>query len=550
MDSKQAGSKGFLFTALALVLLTFMLASLSARASATASQEQTYAYRFKVESLNSLLESTNDAQLSNFAQISLQHSLSTLANYTSTTQPLLPEPTAHADNPYTQNVNLSLNELMVNGSTRGGESGFLTPLSLSQPAYSLKEWQRALNASASAAGFSLSFGEIYSFDAYQPDAWSVAVRFSLPINITDSQRAFNVSKTLHANATIPIEGIYDPLVAREDARKRFAFPSAPDALFAQKQIFHNADYSSPQSVSPTLLADEDGRDVLGGLGWFYGPALELSHDEIPTVNATMARQSILVSDYYEGIEADAAIFGALAITNRPTDAPPQVSVEGDCTTTTTQQTQCVNCIRRTVRTCAGNTVSDVSEITNKVNFTYVVTPGRDWLLHATVVPADSYPHVLIDNQYGVGAYEHAGTGFYHRIYDIEKLRDMAVCGLYVQRDLAPSFFQRMVNFPLNSPISSPLGIESFLVGKWAGGADDAQENDLRSRVDRLFFSPSAFEASGLRIKGMSGCKSRDMCSSEDAYTYGVGHFRLDQESITAYGLDAIACNATAGGGCG
>ena len=538
----SATKSGFLFTALALVLLTFMLASLSASAAASAAAEKTYAYRFKVESLNSLLESTSDEQLSNFAQMSLQHSLSQLAAYTATTQPLSLEPTTHADNSWTANVNTSLYELMLNGTTRGGTSGFLTPLSLPRQEYSLSSWKKTLNASASAAGFSLIFGEISSFDAFQSDQWTVTASFSIPISIQDAEGTFLVQKTLHANAAVPIDGIYDPFVAREDARRRLnAFPAA-GSMFAQKQIFHSSTYAVPSDVAPRIIDDEEG-NIAGGLGWFYGSALELSQDDIPMVNASDARQSILVSDYYSGIEAHGHVFGAVAITSLPTE---DIITEenGGCTTTITQEEECVNCRRREVEVCNGNTVRDDLEITNHVNFSYIVTDGRGWLVGATAVPTDSLPHVLFDNEHGTNSFAQAYDG-YHRVFDIEKLRDMAICGLYVQNPQSLSFFQRMLDFPTHSLPSSPLGIESFVVGRWAGGADDTLHDEY-SRLDRQFYAGEQ----GTRIKGMSGCKSREMCSSEDAITYGVGHFRLDAESMDDYMAGPISCNGTSGGGCG
>lgn len=535
-------NKGFLFTALALVLLTFMLASLSASSLAASQQEQTYAYRFKVEALNSLLESTNDAQLSSFAQMSLLYSLTELSKRTVTSPVEISTVGAAGDNAQTGNVNVSVGELMLGGSTGGGTSGFVPALALPSQDYTLARWEQALNASAAAAGFSLSFGEVGGFYVHQRDEWSVNVQFDLPLNITDSDGSFFVQKVLHANATISIEGIYDPMVARGDMERR-----ANGLAFAQKQIFRNPDYRTPAGVAPRSLAN-DSNMRMAGLGWFYGPIMQIPQQDILDMNISQARASIYMSNYYEGIETDGNFFGAVLITNLP---EKNVTVErnGGTEITMTDEVNCVNCRHWIREANNGQVVRDEElDITNKVNFSYIATDGTDWYTRASppLPIVNGKMSVLFDSQFGAGNYggmkEDAA---YHRIFDIESIRDMAVCGFYVKSENATSFFQKMVKDETHQ-LRSPLGIESFVVGKWAGGGDDAAHNGY-SRLDRKFYSEGF--ADYTKIKGMPGCKSLEMCGAQEAIDFGVGHFGLDGESIASYGVEAISCSGNDGGGC-
>ncbi|VVB58803.1 Uncharacterised protein [Candidatus Anstonella stagnisolia] len=537
-------SRGFLFTALALVLLTFMLASLSASSAAASQAEQTYAYRFKVEALNSMLESTNDAQLSNFAQMSLLYSLSQLANK-SVNEPILVNAAGAApDNPQTANVNVAIKELMLSGTTM--PEGFYTPLGLENGGYTISRWEQALNASAAAAGFRLSFGDVSGFEVKQIDAWNVSVQFELPLNITDADGSFFVQKVLHANATTSIEGIYDPLVAREDIARR-----AGGGAFAQKQMFRNPDYATPASVMPRSLANESNMRM-AGLGWFYGPIMQIDPSDIPTMNVSEARASIYMSNYYEGIETDGNLFGAVIITNMP-QISTTVEQNGGNEIARVDEIKCVNC-RHWIRESNNGQVvrEDELDVTNKVNFSYIATDGTGWYTRANppLPLVNGKRSVLFDNQYGAGEYGNVKEdGAYHRIFDIENLRDMAVCGFYVQNESASSFFQKMVKDD-TLQLHSPLGIESFVVGKWAGGGEDAAHNAY-SRLDRKFYSEGFPDYT--KIKGMPGCKSKEMCSAQEAIDFGVGHFGLDRESIGAYGVDAISCsgiNGANGGGCG
>ena len=144
--------------------------------------------------------------------------------------------------------------------------------------------------------------------------------------------------------------------------------------------------------------------------------------------------------------------------------------------------------------------------------------------------------VLIDNEKESSSDKMSG---YHRIWDITKLRDMTVCGFYVHAG-GPSFFQRMVA-NAQSLQSNELGIESFLVGQWAGGALDTH-NDYRSRLDWEFYQNIQGQD---EIKGMPGCKNAQMCKSDsDATSEGVGLFKLTQNATERYGMDGIACVTT------
>jgi hypothetical protein len=100
--------------------------------------------------------------------------------------------------------------------------------------------------------------------------------------------------------------------------------------------------------------------------------------------------------------------------------------------------------------------------------------------------------------------------------------------------------------------NSVLGIETFVVGQWAGGKEDPEPantyvHDELPRLDRDFYSGSTFIPSQMmKIKGMPGCRDKIMCadSSENATKEGLGKFKLTSDSIGQYGLSAIACNVS------
>ncbi len=78
--------------------------------------------------------------------------------------------------------------------------------------------------------------------------------------------------------------------------------------------------------------------------------------------------------------------------------------------------------------------------------------------------------------------------------------------------------------------SSPLGIETFVVGEYS----DIARLSSRSRVDTELFNPVP---SGIKLKGTVGCKDQQSCSSD----LTTGHFALSADAIRRYNLDALSC---------
>jgi hypothetical protein len=178
---------------------------------------------------------------------------------------------------------------------------------------------------------------------------------------------------------------------------------------------------------------------------------------------------------------------------------------------------------------------------NEVDVPVIVASGLFDLNSVTEVVKDEggyesfERYVLIDNEYESPSMKMEG---YHRIWDITALRDMAICGFYV-KGRGPSFFQRMLagSQAMNN---DELGIESFVVGQWAGGAED-RGHDGFSRLDWEFYG-SGGGWMPPKVKGMVGCRSKEMCGSDDAVKFGVGHFRLSlDDAIERYGLEDIYC---------
>jgi hypothetical protein len=142
---------------------------------------------------------------------------------------------------------------------------------------------------------------------------------------------------------------------------------------------------------------------------------------------------------------------------------------------------------------------------------------------------------------------------------------MAICGFYVHGLQGPSFFQRMFSNAYDLD-SNNYGIESFLLGRWVGGAPNNglgtgdhgyPATDTYSRLDWEFYQ-DALGGAGLTsepIKGMPGCKDNVMCSEistppNNASLWGVGHFQLTQTSAAEFNMTSIWCSSNLQDPCG
>ncbi|MCX8174789.1 MAG: hypothetical protein N3E51_01125 [Candidatus Micrarchaeota archaeon] len=539
--------RGFFFTVMALALLSFMLLSVQLWVRTFEQSDARASQRFKGEAMRIVLSSISDKAISDFANASAFYALHRLVNYSAY------EGLAQADSSDPRNNGTGMVEkgvylLMRNGTFAAGSKDIVYTTE-EMEAYTFAAWQKRIRSAANVLGFNASFSEPRNFSFRQIDHWTAGVSFQMDMDITDFAGTMRQNKTLYANATISLSGFLDPYIFRNDMRQRVPAP-APTAV-AQRQVFRNPKYNSASDVAPRLVVDQFGSDG-EGYGWFYGPITNQYPDQINESALGKLSQYILVHGWDDSLPVYADLYGAVIVTDPPVWVDGGTETIGNCVYNVSTQSRCLNCIRRYVPTTAGcpNRPDEIlSENRTDKPMIVVTRSATDenwldsipWVYRAGLPsPEDRQKFVLIDNEYALPEQKLFGS---HRLYDITALRDMAICGFYVPSEQAPSFFQRMLAFP-PSESSHPLGIETFVVGQWAGGKLD-QSHDGLSRLDWEFYSAQAPATQPARIKGMPGCKSVQMCdiSNTEPVKEGVGKFRLSIDAIKRYGVGKIACNS-------
>lgn len=518
----MAGSRrsGFFFAVMALAILSLVLATVQVWVASFEQSDYRASQRFKGEAMRSILATVSDESLSHFANASAFYATYKMAEYTSDLNNggFGPMESYRSNNLKTGMVNRSAFELMLLGESEPNAGRQIAYSDDEKSAYTITAWQDKVDAAANAMGFDLEFSDVKGFDYWQIDPWTVGVKFDFDMDVKDLEGTMSQHRTMHAESSFSIAGFLDPSITRNDMARR----SVDRGSATEKQVFMLAKYETPSDVAP-VLADHEGPE---GNGWFFGPVADGSRNA--------SEQYVLVAPYNSSLPGYADQYGAVIVTTQPTIVA--TTTPAGCTLE--KQVNCLNCMRREFGGPCGDTGWEIYD--NEVEVPVIVASGQFDLNSITEVAKDeggyqsSERYVLIDNEYEGRSMKMEG---YHRIWDITALRDMAICGFYVKGN-GPSFFQRMLaGAPMNN---DELGIESFVVGQWAGGAED-QGHDGLSRLDWEFYgSGGGFMPP--KIKGMMGCKSKEMCGSDDAAKWGVGHFRLSlDDAAERYGLMDIYC---------
>lgn len=178
----------------------------------------------------------------------------------------------------------------------------------------------------------------------------------------------------------------------------------------------------------------------------------------------------------------------------------------------------------------GGTLSEIMSVEDEYGAYAVVGGDAEVSLDKPYVIVTSVPE-------GFLLFLNASTEI--EMYNIENFRGLLACGFYVNSENGPSFFQRLTREWYNKK-GNEFGIETFVVGRWAGGEDDEAREEY-SRLDWEFYN----ETMGIRVKGMPGCKTPDMCEEHSP----VGHFRVSEETANRYGIEELLCNRFEEGRC-
>lgn len=508
----KKNSKGFFFTIVIFLLITYILNSTAIWVKTVQESEKKFSDELRRSNLELIASQLNDREITKFSILSVQNGLFAL-NTQSAITPVKQNP---IDEFYY--VNQAMIQLVENGSATSDNfvQGQQAPNSVASSS-SFSSWFSELNTSISGLGFRIKSYKLNNFKINQSRIDNINYSFNISLIIDDRTTELSIERNYTINGTLNISGFTDPAI------NRLIIPS-PNVK-VEKQYFFYDDYNTPSAIAPrSILTSNEGQ------GWFYGPLVSVSNaNSIPTQNRT---RYILVGDYSSiislvGQSIDYAQFGAIILTSSPTilsNSP-----------------------------CSGN--SNEADTLNALSFdSFCVARvvGGSYTKPFAVAPSgfsiSSMPScpdgncVIFVSSYNANQVTANPALKLNQVnfYDIEAIRDFAVCGYYTKNPNSPSFLQRMLDSPYGRS-SNNFGIETFIIGNFIGGTSVGNIQavstypDSTSRVDKDVFAG----ITGFRIRGLPGCKSLESCISPSP----IGHFSLSPDAISRYNLaSSLSCN--------
>lgn len=543
--------KGFFFIIVAFILLSYILTSTYYWVRAIEMEEARYSESFRTTSMEMLLAQVTHDTIGEYVDISAHYAFYRL-NHHSINHPVEPAVEIatldYLDGSENDNIRLAMRELILYGTASGDYFEDSVPLEYlpeDMITYSLEGWKNQLNASLSASGFELLELEIYedTFEFNQINFTQFEVVFEMNMTIVDSLADSSTSlvRSYDVRRIVDATGFVDPYITRESERLDLEDDEEQPAL-AGKPVFITPFWEQGYEY---LCEDHDSDggcyyvgDGSEGQGWFYGPVVMADSDEVNTIHENATYNYILAGNYSAIRDVPKyKDFGAYILTNEPEETGSSCASEYD-------QDETFNPIEYD-DVCEASIDSTSSSHTTKPfmvyeNFDINDFTGVDLYSDATI---DAHK-VLFSSEY---SYLEVMDDPENKledvsIYNIEYLRDFAMCGYYMPRNNSPSFLHRMFDLqdmfdePSNPAYDdwpeSQWGIETLALGRWAGGniVMDSKWDDF-SRVDVEFFSEVENTPANevQMIKGMPGCKNAYMCSEDLGYDLDfehVGHFRL------------------------
>ncbi len=497
--------KGFFFVLISFILISYIFLYFTAWINAMEISEKVSSEKFRAVSLEGLTAQLTQEKFMKFFDISGNYALFKINEYSSNSSHTM----KYDINRELFYLNRTFFSVITNGSSNDFENEALNYSDSEYGVYTFYAWLKNLNSTLSQAGLEIKLFNITNMNFNQIDIVTFNATINISIFISDNLSMISINRTFHLEKNFSIEGFPDPMIKREYAK-------IDSSSNIEKRIY----------VNDTLLKLDIKNIINGtqGQGFFYGPLINTT-DSINS-NIALKGQYILVGTYDEIISVpDYLQFGAYILTNQP------IEISTSCPNRNEDKTF-MAITYNSSQACA-------LKIKNNVNQPFAVI--KDFDIKKFSGPNSEYHALIIANHSTEEVKNNVSKKNYNvSAYDIENLRDATICAYFIPSTRAPSYAQRLSADALS--LKSPNGMESFLVGRWAGGENLATGKKMyenSSRVDWEFFNTTI---KGIKIRGMPGCKTFSMCSTGVGIDAPLGHFRFSSDSLSFYKIMDIACN--------
>jgi len=498
--------KGFFFSLSAIMLLTFAVVSITQHLSVVRENEMFYSDLISLTSYQTVFSNFNTNSLSTMLGAVGKFALFKMANYTA----FNPIDAVGADN-YT-NIRLVFQELVNNGNAPisyfSNESYAPLNYTSSERNNTLRGIADQLNRNFNAIGYNTNEISFTITNISMASPSSVNITADIIINVSDSLgRSSYFASYRNFTSNISIEGLPDPLANSYVAKENL---NRGGSNLSRWFLFRHDRDDLIYDFDPAIGTHTT--DAEAGQGWFYGPII--SAEDAAREDPQYPELFVLYGNFTEIMdlgEEKWGKYGAYIITSG-------ISYESNCC-----EDNCSENIDLTFNptewydsggTCRSRPYSDGTYILKPfivapefdasdlvgANFENEMDPAEKTVFFATGNDPES---VSVDPKK-----KNMATA---RFLGIEGLRDQFICDYYYKTGMGPNFLQRMLveGYSMADPDN---GITSMYVEKEFLG--DGMEYNGYSSADFEFMRMFNSRSPGgdlVVVRGMPGCKSRDVC---------------------------------------
>jgi|GEM_PF-5662298 len=541
-------NKGFFLSLSALVFLVFAVSSVTQHLSAIRENEIFYADLMNLLSYQTVFSNFNNESVSATLGATGKFALYKMANYT-TYNPIKP---AGADD--MDNVMAVFQSLINNGTTDPDmfeNSGDRLTYSGAEMNYTLNNFAALLNESLAPIGYSMNELRFNNTRIAMASPHSVMVTADIIINVSDALGRSEyrvVYKDLGAN--VSIEGLPDPMLNRYLYEEGISQNEKQN--FSWFMFRHNSGGSVIDGFSSATGSIRFSTGT-AGQGWFYGPLI--SFDRANRSTPDTPELYILYGNLSDILAMENwTRYGAYIINNSIIENDNQGCGAG-------KEDEDPATVFNPVVYSAACVASENPEGTHTTK-PFAVLPGFN---RGTVTGDPDFEYYVDDqvSQTGdnptIAAYFNTGKDQYHTsatgkrmseisLYGIESIRDQLICAYYYKSVNGPNFFQRMFRDAYSRKDAN--GLTTILVEKEFLGPNSDYKG--WSSVDFEFVakykgSSGAPSQSNLYvIRGMPGCKTREMCATGTVIRRVIGSktVMVDEFALPGYlycGLNDALC---------
>jgi hypothetical protein len=505
----MAKKRGIFFVLVSFILIMYMFVYLTAWIRASQIAEKTSSEKFRAASIETSVREITQDNLDRFFGISGRYALFKINQHAGDEA----SPLRYNSSNRLQYLRHAFFSAMVDGKSSDFDGSTLAYTSSETGQYTFSGWESALNMTLFPAGLDIARMEITPLAFNQTDPVTFNVSIGVRMTVRDRLSSVLLERQFNLTRSFNVTGFDDPMILRESRKL-----GLNDGDGAHRQMYYAGDDADIGELAP----DAKETSTMGAMGYFYGPVIEAS--DADSIRPGMRPSFIVAGDYREILNiTNYQLFGAFILTN----APNYSSSPDSCPQT---EENTFMALHYTDVGCHYY-VDSLSMITSP----FIVAPDFDITDFPSAPDSENngdYPHALIVAKYAMGEVTCTDCGERKKqagyLYDIESLRDMAICTHYLKSERGPSYPQRLSS-SWKDYAGGEFGMESFVVGTWAGGKDLPLYNEY-SRVDFEFFR----KIEGTKIRGMPGCKGYMMCSSEVGDSAPLGQFALSSDSIDIY----------------